>query len=174
MRIEIQNTREEDISSIFKLYDDAISYQKQVGNNHWLGFEEALIKKEIAENRHYKILLNGEIGGTFIVTFEDKLIWKTVQDIPAIYLHRVATAEAARGNDLFKHIVDWAKNYANQHQLSSIRIDTGSGNDRLINYYSRLGFSVVDTNTKVDYTSDLPAHYEHGIFTLLEMPVSVI
>ena len=50
-------------------------------------------------------------------------------------------------------------------------MDTGSGNERLINYYSRCGFAILDTNVKVDYTPDLPAHYENGVFTLLEMAV---
>jgi ribosomal protein S18 acetylase RimI-like enzyme len=171
MLIQIQNTRQEDIPVIFTLYDEAISYQQQVGNNYWLGFEVALIEKEINENRHFKVLLDGRIGGTFVITLDDKLIWKFAQDAPAVYIHRIATARAARGNDLVKHIIEWAISYAVQHSLSFIRMDTGSGNDRLINYYSRCGFTVVDSNTTVDYTPDLPAHYQNGVFTLLEMAV---
>jgi len=171
MLIQIQNTSTEDIPAIFSLYDEAIQYQKQVGNNYWLGFEMALIEKEINENRHFKVLLNGRIGSTFIITLHDKLIWKTSQDCEAVYIHRIATAHSCRGNDLLKNIIEWAKAYAKQHCLSFIRMDTGSGNERLINYYSRCGFTIIDTNTKVDYTPDLPAHYENGVFTLLEMAV---
>jgi len=171
MLIQIQHTTTEDIPAIFALYDDAIHYQKQVGNNYWLGFEVALIEKEIAENRHFKILLDGKIGGTFMITLDDKLIWKTGQDDPAVYIHRIATAQACRGNDLVKHIIEWTKTYAQQHHLSFIRMDTGSGNERLINYYARCGFTVINTDTTVDYTPDLPAHYQNGVFTLLEMAV---
>jgi len=173
MKIQIQNTEHKDIPTIFDLYDEAIEYQKQVGNYHWLGFEEALVKNEIDENRHYRVLLNETIVGTFVITFNDPLIWKLAQDEPAIYIHRIATAQSARGNDLVKHIVEWAKDYAVQHRLLFIRMDTGSGNDRLINYYARCGFTVIDTNTTVDYTPDTPAHYQHGVFTLLEMPVKL-
>ncbi|MDR3695306.1 GNAT family N-acetyltransferase [Mucilaginibacter sp.] len=171
MLIQIQNTTHSDIPAIFSLYDEAIIYQKQVGNNYWLGFGVPLIEKEISENRHFKILLNGKIGGTFIITLDDKLIWKLAQDDPALYIHRIATAQASRGNDLVKHIIEWAKTYAKQHQLSFIRMDTGSGNQRLINYYERCGFTIIDTNTTVAYTPELPAHYENGVFTLLEMVV---
>jgi len=171
MLIQIQNTAHKDIPAIFALYDEAIHYQKEVGNNYWLGFETALIEKEINENRHFKIVLDEKIGGTFIITPDDKLIWKMQQDDPAVYLHRIATARASRGNDLLKHVIDWAKTYAKQHHLSFIRMDTGSGNERLINYYRRCGFKIIDTNTTVDYTPDLPAHYENGVFTLLEMAV---
>ena len=117
MLIQIQHTTTEDIPAIFALYDDAIHYQKQVGNNYWLGFEVALIEKEIAENRHFKILLDGKIGGTFMITLDDKLIWKTGQDDPAVYIHRIATAQACRGNDLVKHIIEWTKTYAQHHHL---------------------------------------------------------
>jgi ribosomal protein S18 acetylase RimI-like enzyme len=171
MFIQIQHTTHTDIPAIFSLYTEAIQYQKQVGNNYWLGFEMALIEKEINENRHFTVLLDGRIGSTFIITLDDKLIWKTAQDEEAVYIHRIATAQSCRGNDLVKHIIEWAKTYAEQHQLSFIRMDTGSGNDRLINYYTRCGFTIIDTNIKVDYTPDLPAHYENGKFTLLEMVV---
>lgn len=171
--MQIKNTRYEDIPAVFALYDEAIKYQKEVGNNAWLGFEEELVKKEIAESRHYIILLDEKVAGTFVVTFNDELIWKFSRDERAIYLHRIATAQAARGNDLLKYIVNWAKNYVTENQLLYIRMDTGSGNDRLINYYIRCGFSVIDTNTTVDYTPDLPAHYKEGVFTLLEMRAKV-
>lgn len=171
MLIQIQNTTHSDIPAIFSLYNEAITYQKQVGNNYWLGFGVALIEKEIDEERHFKILLNGKIGGTFVITLDDKLIWKDAPDDEAVYIHRIATAQTSRGNDLLKHIIEWAKTYAKQNHLSFIRMDTGSGNERLINYYERCGFTVINTNTTVDYTPDLPAHYESGIFTLLEMAV---
>ncbi|RKR80740.1 acetyltransferase (GNAT) family protein [Mucilaginibacter gracilis] len=171
MAVKIENTKYQDIPAVFALYDDAIKYQKEVGNNVWLGFEEELVKKEIDENRHYIILLEERIAGAFVVTFRDELIWKFSQDEPAIYLHRIATAQYARGNDLLKHIINWAKNYVANNQLSFIRMDTGSGNERLINYYIRCGFSVKNTSTTVNYTPDLPAHYKDGVFTLLQMPV---
>jgi GNAT superfamily N-acetyltransferase len=171
MAIAIKHTHYEDVPVIFDLYNQAVIYQKTVGNNHWLGFEEEMIKKEIVEKRHYTIYLNEEIAGTFVVTFDDRLIWKSAPEAPAIYLHRIATAETARGNNLVKHIVEWAKTYSKARGLLFVRIDTGSGNNRLINHYSRCGFTVIATDVKVDYTPELPAHYRDGLFTLLEMPV---
>jgi hypothetical protein len=65
MQIKIQHTNHEDIPSVFPLYDDAIAYQKQVGNNHWYGFKAEQIEKEIDEARHYKILADGHIMACF-------------------------------------------------------------------------------------------------------------
>ena len=72
--------------------------------------------------------------------------------------------------DLLKYLLDWAKDFAKTNKLSYIRMDTGSGNDRLINYYVMNGFTYLG-NTSVTYTHDLPAHYENGSFALFQMPV---
>ncbi|MEB0260976.1 HopJ type III effector protein [Mucilaginibacter sp. 5C4] len=170
MQIEIKHTQQNDSETIFALYDDAIVYQKKVGNNHWLGFEPALIAKEIDENRHFKILADGEIVATFCITLSDPLIWKDSATTPAIYIHRIANSQSFRGHNLLKHIIDWAREFAGANHLLYIRIDTGSGNDRLINYYVNSGFTLIG-NTSINYTPDLPAHYKGGIFTLLQMPV---
>ena len=170
MDIQIQNTRQEDLAMIFGLYDDAIAYQKKVGNNHWLGFDPELIAKEIQEFRHYKITAQGAIVATFCFTLSDLAIWKDSDETPAIYIHRIATSQSFRGHNLLKHIITWAREFAKANQLSYIRMDTGSGNDRLINYYQNSGFVLIGNST-VNYTPDLPAHYEGGTFALLQMPV---
>jgi ribosomal protein S18 acetylase RimI-like enzyme len=170
MQIEIQHTRQEDSAIIFSLYDDAIAYQKKVGNNHWLGFEPELIAREIAEQRHFKILADGQIVATFCITLSDPLIWKDSADTRAVYIHRIATSQKSRGNNLLKHLIDWAKEFAKANELSYIRLDTGSGNDRLINYYVMSGFTFLG-DTRVNYTPELPAHYENGSFALFQMLV---
>jgi ribosomal protein S18 acetylase RimI-like enzyme len=170
MQIEVQHTRQEDSEIIFSLYNDAIAYQKEVGNNHWLGFEPELIAREINEQRHFKILADGQIVATFCITVSDPLIWKDSDDTRAVYIHRIATSQTSRGNNLLKHLIGWAKEFAKVNDLSYIRLDTGSGNDRLINYYVKSGFTFLG-NTSVNYTPDLPAHYENGSFALFQMLV---
>ena len=171
MIITIEPTKQEDIPAVFGLYDEATEYQKKVGNNHWLGFKTEVIGKEIDEGRHFKILLDGITGGTFVIALDDHLIWKAWQADPAVYIHRIAISQASRGNHLVKHIVAWAINYAEKFDLRYIRMDTGNGNHRLINYYVACGFAVTATNITIDFTPGLPAHYENGIFTLLQMVV---
>jgi GNAT superfamily N-acetyltransferase len=170
MQIQIQHTLQTDAAFIFSLYDEAIIYQKKVGNNHWLGFEPELIAKEIAEQRHYKIVADDKIVATFCITLSDRLIWTDSASTAAVYIHRIATSQSFRGNNLLKHIIDWAREFANVHELSYIRMDTGAGNDRLINYYVSNGFTLIG-NTSVNYTTDLPEHYKDGIFALLQMEV---
>ena len=62
MEIQIPPTREQDLDIIFRVYDEAIWYQKEVGNNHWLGFSREMITGELTEGRHFIIWGEGEIS----------------------------------------------------------------------------------------------------------------
>ncbi len=168
--INILNTQFADIDIIFLLYNDAIAYQKKVGNNNWLGFERSLIEHELQENRHFKILMGDVICGTFCITRDDALIWQGNDQTPAIYIHRIAISEHSRGNNLLIHIINWAKAIADKEDLKFIRMDTGAGNDRLINYYIKCGFRLMGTTT-VKFEPGMPEHYKDGVFALLEMAV---
>jgi len=170
MQINIENTALTDVEIIFALYEDAIAYQKEVGNNHWLGFEPALIAQEIDEHRHYKICADNNIVGTFCITFSDPVIWQDSSDVAAIYIHRIATSHLFRGYNVLGHIVNWAKVFAKTNKLFSIRMDTGGGNNRLINYYIKNGFTFIG-ETSITYAPELPAHYHGGTFALLEIVV---
>lgn len=171
MDIRIQKTLHNDTEAIFALYEDAIAYQKKVGNNYWLGFERALIATEINEDRHYKIITEGEIVATFCITLNDPVIWEDSDRIRAVYIHRIATSQSFRGNNLLRFIITWAREYAKAQHLSYIRMDTGAGNDRLINYYVNNGFILLGNTAISNYTPELPAHYMGGTFALLQMPV---
>jgi ribosomal protein S18 acetylase RimI-like enzyme len=170
MEVKIEKTTAQDIQDIFKLYDEAIAYQKEVGNNHWLGFETAMIEKEIVEDRHFKVISDKKIISTFCTTISDPLIWKDSDLVQAVYIHRIATSKNARGNNVLKNIISYAIDYAKDQGLQYIRMDTGSGNDRLIGYYIKNGFTFMG-DIKVNYTPDLPAHYKDGSFALLQMSV---
>lgn len=170
MEINIQHTRQDDVAAIFGLYDDAIAYQKTAGNNHWLGFETGLVLQEMSEGRHYTILGDGAIVATFCITLSDPNIWQDSDNVRAVYIHRIATSRHFRGNNVLAHIVDWAKLFAKANNLTYIRMDTGGGNDRLINYYVAKGFTLVG-NTAIKWVPGLPEHYKNGVFALLQMAV---
>ncbi|MBB6502175.1 GNAT family N-acetyltransferase [Pedobacter cryoconitis] len=161
-----------DIDAIFDLYDQATEYQKKTGGGlYWQGFERSLIQKEMEENRHFKIMVDGQLACTFCIAHQDPLIWKEKDKDPAVYIHRIATNPALRGNSYVKHIVSWATAFARANQRSFVRMDTGSGNEKLNNYYISCGFNYLGV-TQLEDTSGLPKHYEHGSFSLFEIPVN--
>lgn len=169
--MEITHSTTKDIDAIFDLYDQATEHMKKVGLLFWQGFERSLIQKEIDENRHYKILVDGQLACTFCITLNDPAIWKEKDEDPSVYIHRIATNPLLRGNSYVKHIVAWAIQFAKENQRSFVRLDTGSGNDKLNNYYISCGFNYLGV-TQLDDVSSLPAHYKHGSFSLFEIPLN--
>jgi len=168
--MEIINSTPEDIETIFKLYHEGTAYQKKVAKKHWKGFEPALVELEIRENRQWKIIVNGQIACVFAITFNDPFIWQEKDRDPAIYIHRIATHPLFRSRSFVKHIIDWAKEYAKNNGKSFIRMDTGSGNDKLNNYYINCGFTYLGIVNLGD-TENLPEHYKKGSSSLFEIKI---
>ena len=96
-QIQILNSTAEDLETIFEFYDMAVEHQKKVFNKHWQGFNVDLVKQEIAENRQYKILVDGKVASVFAVTFSDPQIWEEKDKDPSIYIHRIVTHPDFRG-----------------------------------------------------------------------------
>lgn len=169
MQIQVINSQISDIETIFQFYDMAIAHQKKVFNKHWQGFSRSLVETEIAENRQYKILVNGEVACIFAVTFEDKLIWGD-QDVDSIYIHRIVTHPEFRGYSFVKEIIKWAKAFAPLNGIEYIRMDTWADNEKLLAYYTGCGFDYVGVVTMQE-TEGLPKHYEGISLSLFEIKV---
>lgn len=166
--MEIKLSRSEDVPDIFKLYDEAIAYQKSVGGKQWKGFETSLIEDEISEKRHYLITEDNEVACTFVLAFEDELIWKEANFDAAVYIHRVAVNPEFRGKSYVKIIIDWLKQKATALGIDFIRLDTESGNERINNYYLRCGFTYIGLTT-VEWQQGMPAHYKDAELSLFEI-----
>ena len=164
----IQKSTLADIPAIFKLYDLATAHQKTVTNKGWKGFKISQVTKEIEEDRHFIILEGGTIACTFLITFNDEIIWKEASNDTAVYLHRIATNPLFRGNSYVRKIVDWAKEYAQENNKQFIRLDTHSGNDKIKAYYESCGFTYKGIS-HIEWTEELPEHYKEGSFSLFEI-----
>ncbi|MFC3560896.1 GNAT family N-acetyltransferase [Pedobacter jamesrossensis] len=167
MKIQVQNSQISDIDTIFQFYDMAIAHQKKVFNKHWQVFDRALIETEIADNRQYKILVEGVVACVFAVTFEDKLIWGD-KDADSIYIHRIVTNPEFRGYSFVKEIIKWAKAFAPSKGIKYIRMDTWADNEKLLEYYTSCGFEYVGV-IKMEETEGLPKHYEGISLSLFEI-----
>ena len=166
----ITNSTPEDIDTIFQLYDEAVKFQKTVFNKQWQGFERDLIKKEIAENRQWKIVIDGQVACIFAITFNDPLIWKEKDQDPSIYIHRIVTNPSFRGGAFVKEIVKWAKVYAKSIDKKFIRMDTWGDNEKLRDYYVNCGFDYLGI-TVMENTEGLPKHYEGLSLSLFQIEV---
>jgi ribosomal protein S18 acetylase RimI-like enzyme len=160
-----------DLPTIFEFYDHAVALQKKVSDKHWKGFDLDLVKKEIAEQRQYKILLDGKVACVFVVTFNDPQIWKEKSNDPAIYIHRIVTHPDFRGYGFVQNITDWAMEFARTNKLQFVRMDTWADNEKLVGYYKKFGFKEAGQITILP-DSGLPKHYEGITLQLFEIALS--
>src|SRR5687768_10098506 len=162
------NSNAEDFDEIFRLYDAAIEFQKMKFDKSWLPFDRAMIRREIAENRHWKVLIDDSIACIFSVTFEDPFIWKEKSLDPAIYIHRIVTNPEFRGQKFVPKITDWARVYAKSLGKNFIRMDTWGDNQKLADYYTQCGFEFLGVITPTK-SADLPKHYAGITLGLFEI-----
>ena len=174
MQKQIINSTMEDIDTIFNFYDMAIDFQKKVFHKQWEGFERSLVETEIKENRQWKIIENGEVTCTYIITFSDAFIWKERDKQPSIYIHRIVTHPLFKGRAYVNDIIEWAKQYRQEQKRDFIRLDTWGDNAKLIDYYVRCGFTFLEIitidNVPKGVNPSLPTHYK-GTLALFEIPV---
>ena len=157
-----------DIDDIFTLYQQGTEHQKKVAKKHWKGFERSLIEREISEKRQYKFVIDNTIACVFAIDYNDPFIWGEKDQDPSIYIHRIAMNPAFRGQFFVRKIVDWAKKHAEKTGRKFVRMDTGSGNEKLNNYYVSCGFTYLGVVTPGN-SDGLPAHYKDGASSLFEI-----
>jgi ribosomal protein S18 acetylase RimI-like enzyme len=168
--MKIVNGTIRDIETIFTLYDNATAHQKTKFDKHWQGFDRSLIEKEIRENRLWKIMLDGSAVCVFSIAYLDPFIWGQKNDAHALYIHRIAANQDARGKGCVKFIVNWAQEYGQQIGKKFIRMDTWGDNKKLIDYYTNCGFTLLGT-IRPTFTNTLPKHYGANFVALLEMNI---
>lgn len=159
--MEIVNASASDIGLIFDLYDKAIEFQKTVFDKHWLGFDADLVRREIDENRLWKIQEGDETACIFSVAYDDPFIWGERSSDAAMYIHRIVTNPDFRGRGYVRSIVEWTRTHAYENALQYIRMDTWGDNMKLKDYYTGCGFEYKGVITPTP-SPTLPKHY-HGI-----------
>ncbi|MEO5889204.1 MAG: GNAT family N-acetyltransferase [Ferruginibacter sp.] len=168
--MQIINSKPNDIPAIFKLYDAAIAFQKTKFNKHWQGFDLELVEKEVAENRQYKIVVDDVIACIFAVTFNDALIWGKKDEAPSVYIHRIVTSPAFRGNNFVKSIIEWGIEFGSRNGKQFIRMDTWGDNQKLIDYYTNCGFTFLGLSDVI-LDDSLPKHYQGVRLSLFEIAI---
>ena len=156
---KIQNCSLTDVDTILSLYEAARDLQTKKNMVVWPKFERSLIKKEIQEERQWKLLIDSRIACNWAITFSDKEIWEERDNNNSIYIHRIATHPVFRGNRFIDAIVSWAKAYALSKEKQYIRLDTLGNNTKLIEHYTSAGFNFLGI-TKLTDTKNLPGHYQ--------------
>lgn len=160
----------EDLDKIFELYDEATRFQKTKTSFYWMPFSRTMVEQEILEGRQFKIMDNERIAGIFAITNSDELIWKEKNIQPSIYLHRIVIADNYKGKNLLDAVIDWAVDFSKSNHLKYVRLDTFADNKKLVNYYIKSGFALIDIVT-MENSEALPPHYNNAKLALLEIKI---
>ena len=171
--MEIKNCTITDIEEIFRLYRIATEFQKTRFTVFWPEFERSLIEIEIAENRQWKLIIDGAIACNWAITFSDPKIWEERNADSAIYIHRITTNPDYRGRNFVLKIVEWAKDFAAKNNIDFIRLDTIGNNEKLIEHYKKAGFDFLGM-FKLKDTRGLPEHYNKAFACLFEISLKTI
>lgn len=155
----ITNCEPRDLETILKLYEAARALQAERKMVVWPVFENTLMEQEITDKRQWKLVIDNEMACNWAITFSDKEIWEEKDQNDSIYIHRIATNPAFRGQRFIKNIVAWARDYACNQGKKFIRLDTLGNNKRLIRHYTDAGFNFLGVVQLAD-TSKLPLHYQ--------------
>lgn len=169
--MDIQNSTIADIDEIFLLYKVATDLQKAKQVVTWPEFDRALIENEIHENRQWKMCIDNKVTCIWATTFSDPLIWGKRNLEPAVYIHRIATQPAFRGNNLVAKITEWALQYAKENNKMYVRMDTVGQNEKLIEHYGNCGFEFLGLS-RLTATEGLPTHYHNATVSLFQLDVN--
>jgi GNAT superfamily N-acetyltransferase len=161
------NSTLDDVDAILALYEAAIALQKAKSSWHWLPFDASRVEAEIAEGRQWKILVDGQIACIFLTAYSDPDIWGDTDTEPSIYLHRIVTDPAFRGQNFVAEIVKWSNGTGKMLGKKFIRLDTWSENTRLKELYLKCGFRFVRT-VAPSTSGALPSHYAGVTLGLFE------
>jgi ribosomal protein S18 acetylase RimI-like enzyme len=169
-QIKIINTTQEDLSTIFWLFEKAIESQRKKGYIVWDTIDKPAVKKDIENNLQYKMVNGNDIICIFSIQHNDPFIWRNRDQNDSIYLHRIVVNPKFKGQRQFEKVLNWVNQFARQNNLKFIRMDTWADNDKIIDYYKSFGFEFVE-NYQTGDEPELPIQNRNLKVALLEMEV---
>jgi predicted GNAT family N-acyltransferase len=168
--VEISRSHISGTDEIFRVFSEAIEYQRQRGFELWPVFDREMIEAEIREGRHWQITISGEIACVFSVLYSDPLIWKELDKNDSVYLHRIATSKRHKGKNLICAVRDWAIEHARKSGKRFVRMDTWGNNANMRDYYTRNGFTFLKQQYLDGKKDEIP-HYGGPVLSLLQIEV---
>lgn len=99
---------------------------------------------DLARGELFVLIDNNKVCGCITIssvkdTEYNDILWKT-EDKDAIYIHRLAIHPSAQHQGNAKRLMDFAENYAREHNAPAVRLDTFSKNERNQRFYEARGY----------------------------------
>jgi ribosomal protein S18 acetylase RimI-like enzyme len=166
----IRNASVADSLTIYRLFEEAIRFQKENRYTGWNNYDKEFIQSDIQKGLLFKIIRGEQIVCIFSICYRDELIWREMEKGNAVYLHRTVVDQQFKGKKIFQKVLDWAVKFALEKRLKYVRMDTWADNEKIIGYYKSYGFTVIENYTTPD-TNKLPEQHRNLKVALLELAV---
>lgn len=171
MNYTIINALPGDLPAIYRLFEEAIRFQKENNYIGWANYDKRFLQSDIQHSFLFKILNHdNDITCIFSICYSDELIWREKEKGDAVYLHRIVLNQKYKGERLFQTVLNWAIELARKRKLKFIRMDTWAENEKIIAYYKSYGFTFVENYTTPDI-DHLPVQHRNLSVALLELNV---
>jgi GNAT superfamily N-acetyltransferase len=132
---------------IWDILQDAILRRKADGSNQWQdGYPNPeIIKLDIEKGIGYVLLDNNIVIGYCAVLMNDEPEYGNIQgkwitDTGFVVVHRIAIAQSHLGKNLSKKIIEYIEDFAINHQIYSIKVDTNHDNFAMMKIFEKAGF----------------------------------
>jgi ribosomal protein S18 acetylase RimI-like enzyme len=174
-RIWISEATEADHGAIREILGEACRWLADQGIRQWtVPFGEDYIRRKIAGREFHLVNLAGAPVGVFRLLWSDFEFWGNAPD-NAAYIHTLAVLRKYAGRGVTQRVIAWVAERAKEQGKEYLRLDCMAGNQRLRDYYERLGFTPVGARTVRDFQVTLfqrpIADEAWGTFKLKEKPV---
>jgi GNAT superfamily N-acetyltransferase len=132
---------------IWDILQDAILRRKADGSNQWQdGYPNPeIIKLDIEKGIGYILLENNIVIGYCAVLMNDEPEYGNIQgkwitDTDFVVVHRIAIAQSHLGKNLSKKMIEYIEDFAINHQIYSIKVDTNHDNFAMMKIFEKAGF----------------------------------
>ena len=140
-----------DLENIMKMYNSCVGGMLKNGIDQW---DESypnteIISDDLKLGSYFVAELNGKIvGGVNIDQQQDptylNINWKDNSN-QFLVVHRLGVQEENWGDGIGKALMIFGEKLVKEKSLSSIRLDTYSGNPKAMEFYLRLGYNELGT-----------------------------
>ncbi len=144
---ELQPAEEKDLSNIRKVLQEASEFKYSQGDDIWgpKPFTDDEVGKMIASGNMFVYKVDGGVAASVLLLPNDERMWGEEQggDNTALYVHKLNTGNAFRGQEIGKKVMKLAEDIAGKSGKTKLRLDCPYDNENLYNYYIDLGFHEV-------------------------------
>lgn len=144
--MKIRKANLEDIDNIMHMYNSCVSGMIDEGIDQWDSTypNKQIILNDIKYSTFFVVEINKEIVAGINIDKNQDYTYKSIKwhDTSNSFLvvHRLAVKKEYWNKKIGKKLMLFTEELVINNKLNSIRLDTYSGNQKAMNFYSRLGY----------------------------------